>query len=147
MRWAEIGEPDRWVPGGRTRLLISAAVHAIVVVILVHTQAPPVPSASSGGPLDVELLPAPPDPAPPKRETVLVKPSPIAAAVDSATPSAPPLPVAPTARQIMPDDLDLIRPTTMLSARILANSASREGRSMLMALAEPERIEQLCGLE
>ncbi len=144
MRWAEISEPEGWAPSGSSRLLISLAVHAIIVVFLVYTPAPPAPSASPGGPLDVELLPAEPDSAPPQRETVTVMPPPNATAADLAPPPATPVP---DAKQVIRQDPDLIRPTTMLSAQILANSASREGRSMLMALAEPERIEQLCGLE
>lgn len=41
----------------------------------------------------------------------------------------------------------MIRPTSMLSEKTLADPRSREAKAALSTFAESERIEQLCGIE
>lgn len=124
-------------------LLAAMSVHVAVLVVVLRLREPdPLPDELADA-VSVEMVPlsalsalSPPAPAP-----LPVAPAPAAEPLPADTPP----PAAATPAKPAPPRDDMIRPTTMLSARSLA--ASRQTRLALRTLAADTRIEQLCGLE
>lgn len=126
-------------------LIVALALHlAIFAWLYEQPQPPPQPGMPSDA-IAIEILPPSelPRPAP-----VPAAPA-VSAAPDASLPGpsvAAPSP-QPAARPSPPPQPEMIRPTTMLSARNLATPGSRQARLALRTLSDDTRIEQLCGLE
>jgi type IV secretory pathway VirB10-like protein len=130
-------------------LAVALVLHLAALAWLYEQPQPaPQPGVSSDA-IAVEILPpselprAARTPTPTRPDT----PRPV---TPDAVPPAPPPAVAPAPSQATrppPPEPEMIRPTTMLSARNLAGAGSRQARLALRTLTDDTRAEQLCGLE
>ncbi len=120
-------ERVRETPGALASLLLHAAF-AGAVLLVARLQAPMIPSQEN---VAVEIL----------------TPQEFAAVTGRVAPDeSVPLPAAP-AEPARPATLPMVRPTTMLSERALADPRSRQARAALGQMTQDERMVQLCDVE
>lgn len=123
-------------------LLALIAALALHLAIFAWLYEQPEPAPQPGLPSDaiaIEILPPSELPRP--------APIPAAPAVPDASLPRPSATLPSAARRSPPPQPEMIRPTTMLSARNLATPGSRQARLALRTLSDDTRVEQLCGLE
>ncbi|MDR6954345.1 hypothetical protein J2X65_003715 [Ancylobacter sp. 3268] len=129
---------------GAARLAGALALHLAALAAALMVAAAPFVDRQEGPAIETEVISARDFDALRGVAPAPSGPPPAAAAPEvPATPSAGPPP--PAAVPAKPDDM--IRPTRMLSAQVLADPHSRATRRALATLAEEERIAQLCDLE
>ncbi|MDH7794088.1 MULTISPECIES: DUF930 domain-containing protein [unclassified Beijerinckia] len=138
---------DRLITGS---ILASLFLHAAIAIVLVLAPATRRLEPMLERTIEVEILASPPPPTPTSEPQPQPQPSiareaePLPAPAQSAPPPATeatrpgPVPEAPLA---------MMRPTHMLSEKILADPRSRKARETLPKLESEERMVQLCSLE
>jgi hypothetical protein len=137
----------RRIEGAQDKALLLALIAALALhlAFFAWLYEQPQPAPQPGLPSEaiaVEILPPSELPRAPSA------PAPLQPALPDAIISAPPTAAAPAPAPPAPaPEPEMIRPTTMLSARNLATPGSRQARLALRTLTDDTRIEQLCGLE
>jgi hypothetical protein len=127
---AKVGSDDRFIWG----VPASVVLHGLLVLALLVAPRGPLPDQPSEKTVSVSILT-------PDEFGAATRPPPVLAAPPAPTPKAVPPVAAPEAPPGM------IRATTMLSGKTLADPRSRSARRDLATFADSERVAQLCNLE